>query len=129
MKAYFSQSEKPKVPMLDVTVYNPPLNKKVRLNFIIDTGFAGGILIPLDTYVSLNLHLFESTKKVGKLATGITIELRVSKAILDFDGIKIPCHAYTSLGVSKNLLGREVLEKIKLTCIPKQDKMLVEVDP
>lgn len=128
MKAYFSNIVEPKIPIVNATLYNPLLDKKVSMDFIIDTGFAGEILIPLDIYMKLNLHLFEGVKKTGKFITGMTIKLRVSRAILDFNGIRIPCNVYTYLGVFRSLLGRKLLEKMEMIYSPKQNKIDLKVD-
>ncbi len=129
MRAYFSNIIKPKAPIVTATLYNPLLSKKATVDFMVDTGFAGGVLISLDIYTELDLHLFETVKKMGRVVTGMTFELRASRAILEFNGVKIPCMAYTSLGVSRNLLGREVLEKLKMTYIPKQNVLNLDFDP
>ncbi len=76
--------------------------------------------MPPETYLGLNLTLYEKPKAMGKLATGETIELRVSRAIVVIDDIEILCHAYTVLKNVKPLLGREVLNKTNFIYIEKR---------
>jgi len=76
----------------------------------IDTGFQGGVLIPLKTYTDLELYFLEEPKIAGIIATESRIELRRAKAILKINDFTTLCTIYTALGVTKSLLGREVLK-------------------
>ncbi len=121
MKTYFINKENNYLPVVKATLHDPLYEKSVNIDLIVDTGFQGGVLIPLQTYINLNLNLFEEPKIVGKTAIGTTVELRVSKVLVEIDGTKIVCTAYTTLGVKKALLGREVLKELGLLYKPPKE--------
>ncbi|MCD6488424.1 MAG: clan AA aspartic protease [Desulfurococcales archaeon] len=127
MKIYFRDSKLNYIPMIKTTIQDPLGNKEVEIELVVDTGFQGGILLPLHTYISLGLNLFEEPKIVGRTAIGNRIELRVSKALIKINNLKIMCSAYTTLGVRKALLGREVLKKTGLLYKP-PDKLELGID-
>jgi len=129
MKGYYDKSVKPYKPLIRLRVFDPLKTKYVELDFMIDTGFSGGILLPPDEYLKLNLTLYEKPKAIGKLATGKAMELRVSRAIIVLDNREIMCHAYTFFGEVKPLLDREVLNKISLVYIPKNNHLEIRPDP
>jgi len=116
-------------PIINLKVYNPFKSKSETLSFLIDTGFAGGILLPFEVYLKLGLQLCEELKSKGRLATGFEVELRTSKAILVINGEEILCTAYTTLGVMKPLIGRELLKKTTLKYEPKNGKLELDLDP
>jgi len=128
MKGYYDKSVKPYKPLIRLRVFDPLKTKHIELDFMIDTGFSGGILLPPDEYLKLNLTLYEKPKAIGKLATGEAIELRVSRAIIIIDNREIMCHAYTFFGEVKPLLGREVLNKTSLVYIPKKNHLEIRPD-
>lgn len=129
MKGYYDRSITPYTPLIRLKVYDPGKIRSVELDFIVDTGFSGGILLPPETYLGLNLTLYEKPKAMGKLATGETIELRVSRAIVVIDDIEILCHAYTVLKKVKPLLGREVLNKTSFIYTPKKNYLEIKPYP
>ncbi|HDH07110.1 MAG TPA: hypothetical protein ENF87_01950 [Thermoproteales archaeon] len=118
MKTYFENEDLNYTPIVEVILKNPLGVKVERAKLIVDTGFQGGILITLRTYLNLNLNLFEEGKVVAKIVTGASVKLRVSKAKVEINGAEILCHAYTTLNVKKQLLGREVLKKLGLLYKP-----------
>ena len=127
MKGYYDKSVKPYKPLIRLRVFDPLKTKYVELDFMIDTGFSGGILLPPDEYLKLNLTLYEKPKAIGKLATGKAMELRVSRAIIVLDNREIICHAYTFFGDVRPLLGREVINKTNMFYNAKED--YVEIKP
>ena len=118
MKAYFEDSGLNYVPVVEAILRNPLSGRGSRLVLVVDTGFRGGVLIPLRTYLDLGLNLFEEPKVVARTAVGGEIELRVSRVLIEVNGLSITCHAYTALGVRKPLLGREVLRELGLLYKP-----------
>ncbi len=118
MSTYFENDKLNYAPYIKATLHDPLKRKSVTLELMIDTGFQGGVLIPLNTYVELGLNLFEEPKIVGKTALGDKVELRVSKVFFEYNNIRVLCNAYTALGVKKALLGREVLRKTGLLYKP-----------
>ena len=103
------------------------MNKKsVEIEMTIDTGFQGGILVPLKTYTDLELYLLEEPKITGIIATGSRIELRRAKAILRINDFTTLCTIYTALGVMKSLLGREVLKTLGVYYKP-PEKILIGI--
>ncbi len=118
MNTYFRDDELNYAPFIEAVLRNPVGDKSIRIELVIDTGFQGGVLIPLPTYMDLGLNLFEEPKIIAQTAIGSEIELRVSKAIIEINGLNILCSAYTTLGVRRALLGREVLKKTGLLYRP-----------
>jgi len=124
VSAYLKDDSLNYLPVVKAVVHSP-LKKKV-VELAIDTGFQGGILIPLRTYVELGFNLFEEPKVIAQTAVGGKVELRASKALIEIDGFRTLCSVYTTLGVRKSLLGREVLRKIGLLYKPPTK---VELEP
>jgi len=52
------------------------------------------------------------------------VKLRVAKAIIELSEKEIECRAYTTLGVRKPLLGREVLKQTGLLYNPPKELKL-----
>lgn len=90
----------------------------MKADLIIDTGFQGGVLIPLKTYVNLDLNLLEEPKVIARTAAGTVLELRKASIIVELNDLRIMCSAYTALGVIKPLLGREALKEFGLLYKP-----------
>ncbi len=120
MTTYFENDERNYTPMIKATLYNPVSGVSREVKLVIDTGFQGGVLIPLRTYVDLGLNLLEEPKVTARTAVGSSVELRVSRVIIEIDSLnlKLMCSAYTALGVRRSLLGREVLKKVGLLYKP-----------
>ena len=115
---YLINHERNYAPAIKTTLKDPLKEREVGMELIIDTGFQGGVLIPIETYVTLNLNLYEEFKTLARTAVGKTVELRASKAFINVGGKEVLCSAYTSLNVKKPLLGREVLSKVGLLYSP-----------
>ncbi len=124
MKTYFEDNVKNYLPIIRALISDPLEERSVETDMVIDTGFQGGVLIPLRTYMDLNLDLFEEMKATGETAIGGTVELRVSKVIIKFGKAKIRCSAYTTLGVKRSLMGREVLKELGLLYRPPKELKL-----
>ncbi len=118
MSTYFENSELNYLPMVEALLKNPLNGAQVRIHLTLDTGFQGGVLIPLKTYVKLGLNLAEELKTIGRTALGGRVELRTSRVVVVVDGRRIPCHAYTAVGVRRPLMGREVLKELGLLYRP-----------
>ncbi len=131
MSTYFRNDELNYVPLVKATLRNPIDSRSMDAELVIDTGFQGGVLIPLRTYVSLGLNLLEEPKVTARTAVGSSTELRVSKVLVEIKGVKVLCTAYTTLGVRRALIGREVLKGIGLLYKPphKLELGLPESDP
>ncbi len=125
-KTYFRDKERNYEPIIKATIINPINKKSAEIEMVIDTGFQGGVLIPLKTYAELGLYLLEEPKIMGITATGTRIELRRAKAILEINGHTIDCTIYTTIGVTRSLLGREVLKTLGL-CYKPPEKLLVDI--
>ncbi len=118
MKTYFQDNKLNYQPFIRTFLYDPLSDKSIEVELVVDTGFQGGVLIPLRIYVELGLNLFEEPMVIAQTAVGDKIELRVSRALIRINDMLIPCSAYTTLGVKKALLGREVLMKTGLLYKP-----------
>ena len=121
MKAYFQNKDLNYAPLTEVVIYNPLRTRSVNLKLVIDTGFQGGVLLPLQAYLKLRLNLMEEIKATAVTATGVEVKLRVAKAIVDLGGKQIESKAYTTLGVRRPLLGREVLKRAGLLYNPPKE--------
>lgn len=124
MKAYYEDNVKNYLPIIRALISDPLEERSVETDMVIDTGFQGGILIPLRTHLDLNLDLFEEMKAMGETAIGGTVELRASKVIIKLGKTKIRCSAYTTLGVKRSLMGREVLKELGLLYRPPKELKL-----
>ncbi len=127
MSTYFKNNKLNYVPLVKATLRNPIDYRSVDVELVIDTGFQGGVLIPLHTYVDLGLNLFEEPKVIAQTATGNKVELRVSKVIIEIKDLNTLCTAYTTLGVRKPLIGREVLKRTGLLYKPPNELKLLEI--
>jgi len=124
MKAYFQNKDLNYAPLIEAVVYNPLKTRNISLKLVIDTGFQGGVLLPLQAYLNLQLNLMEEIEATAVTATGVEVKLRVAKAIIELGGKEIECGAYTTLGVRKPLLGREVLKQTGLLYNPPKELKL-----
>jgi len=124
MEGYFRNDNLNYEPVIRARLRNPLNGKSLVIELVIDTGFQGGVLIPLKTYVDLNLNLLEEPKVIAKTAVGAVIELRRAKVVIELSNSRITCTAYTSLAVRKPLLGREVLKGLGLLYKPPNELKL-----
>ena len=102
-------------PVLEVTLQDPLMQRSLKFTAKIDTGFSGSLLITLEQYLSLGLHLYEEPEKAvsARLATGAAVPLRASKGILPLGSERIDCAVYTTPLLLSPLLGRELLNRWK----------------
>ena len=98
-------------PIISVDVSDPNRSKSSSLVARVDTGFDGGILLPLDGYLGLNLQDFEElgAEFVAKSAQGTYVKLRTSRCIVSLDGMDFFCRAFTTPVLLRPLLGMELL--------------------
>jgi len=118
LKAHFKNTVLNYQPIVEAILQNPSNGKSLGIELIVDTGFQGGVLIPLRTYLSLGLNLHEEPKVIAKSAVGGEVELRVSRVMVKIGNTNVSCRAYTALNVRKSLLGREVLKELGLLYNP-----------
>lgn len=104
-------------PVVKVSLSDPEKRSKAEVVARVDTGFDGGLLIPLDEYVGLGLQQFESAARsfVARSAQGIVVSLRASRGVADVDGRTTECSVYTTPLLLRPLLGRELLNAWKVT--------------
>lgn len=124
LKLYFEDLSLNYAPILEAVLRDPLRDKSAKLKMLIDTGFQGGVLIPLHVYLALNLSMFEELKTTGITAVGSKVELRTSRVIVEIGNLSILTHAYTGLGVKKSLIGREVLKETGFTYKPPKELRL-----
>jgi len=106
------------MPVVEAVLQSPSSGKRLSVELVIDTGFQGGVLIPLRTYLDLGLNLHEEPKAIARTAVGGEVELRVSRVVLKVGSASIVCRAHTTLGVRRSLLGREALKELGLLYRP-----------
>ncbi len=124
MEAFFRNAEHHYAPMVKAVLYDPLGLRNTEVELLIDTGFSGGVLVPLRVYIDLELHHFEEPKVAGSTAIGYSIELRKSRGLIKIDGETLRCTIYSALGVKRPLLGREVLARIGMLYNPPREIML-----
>jgi len=112
IRSSFNSEEIPAFPELKVELVDPLSHKSIEIRPKIDTGFAGSVLVGLDDYSILGLQLHEDPEKgvIGRLASGATISLRMSQAILKVSADEsINCNIYTTPLLTRPLIGRQLL--------------------
>jgi len=114
IKGEYSYEEKPPVPIVPIRVYSPTKQRYIDIKAKIDTGFSGSLLLSLDNYLKLKLHLYEKSKVYGVFAGGYGIELRRSRGFIELNNTLILCDVYTSILAKRNILGRAILNRFKL---------------
>lgn len=104
-------------PVMKVKVSDPSQRSSVELMTRVDTGFDGGLLIPLDQYVRLRLQEFEepTSNFVARSAQGITVSLRASRGVVSVEGRRSECTVYSTPLLLRPLLGRELLNRWRVT--------------
>ena len=109
----YSEVEASPAPVLDVTLHDPLMRQGLKFTAKIDTGFSGSLLITLEQYLNLGLHLYEEPVKAvsARLATGAAVPLRASKGIIPLGSERIDCPVYTTPLLLNPLLGRELLNR------------------
>ena len=116
MRILYSVDEDPPIPALMLRVYSPSGDKNLVLAFKVDTGFAGGVMLPYDIYAKLELTLAEEPYPlIGRFATGSTVKLYRAYTKVELEGKAVfYVYAYSSPYIAKKLVGRELLNKLKL---------------
>lgn len=104
-------------PVIRVRVSDPERRSSEDILTRVDTGFDGGLLIPLDEYIRLGLQQYEESNRsfVARSAQGIAVSLRSSRGVVDVNGVLSECRVYTTPLLLKPLLGRELLNRWKVT--------------
>jgi len=96
-------------------MYSPYEDKCLTLTFKVDTGFAGGILVPYGIYMKLELMLAEEPYPlVGRFATNETIRLYRALTKVELEDKVFRVYVYSSSFIRRKLVGREVLNKLKI---------------
>ncbi len=125
----YSSDESPAHPALEVKLSDPSSGREKRIIAKVDTGFSGSLLVRLDDYLNLGLQLHEEPQKgiAGRVASGLTIPLRMSRAVLEIGAYKTQCDVYTTPLLLKPLLGRELLSRWRTMLDGPAGKMELEI--
>ncbi|PLJ77377.1 hypothetical protein [Infirmifilum sp. SLHALR2] len=111
-EGYYSSSERPPVPVVRLNVYTPSGRRGTTVEARVDTGFSGTLLLSIEEYLRLGLHLYEDAEKIeGLVAGGYRVELRVSRCIVELGGFREACEVYTTVFARRSLLGRGLLDR------------------
>jgi len=115
--ARYSDAEAIPAPVLEVTLHDALMKESLRLTAKVDTGFSGSLLVTLEQYLKLGLHLYEEPEKAvsGRLATGVAVPLRASKGVLSIGPETMDCVVYTTPLLFAPMLGRELLNRWRTT--------------
>ncbi len=115
VRGWYSDRERPPAPYIKLRVYTPSEKSSLEVDASVDTGFSGSLLLAPELYLKLGLNLYEEPEVAeGLIAGGYSVELRVSNGVVELNGLKIPCKVYTTFFASKNLVGREILNRLRL---------------
>ena len=111
MSAIPYEKSTPPRPVLGIAVSDPLRRATAELMTRVDTGFDGGLLIPLERYLELGLQEFEdpSNSFVARSAQGVTVRLRSSRGIVTAQGRDFECSVYATPILLRPLLGVELL--------------------
>src|SRR3990172_1113525 len=76
-------------PFLEIVVSDPSGRKRVILSPMVDTGYDGALLLPLDTYNELSLYAYQypDGEVVGETVTGEKIDLLSAEAKIEISGL------------------------------------------
>ena len=130
VRGSYSKSETPPMPYVLVRVYTPTKSRSIEVEAKIDTGFSGTLLLSIEDYLRLGLQLYERLEKaLGVIAGGYHIELRVSRGIVELNGVLIPCNIYTTLFAKKSLLGRGILNRFRAHLDGLSKSVVLEIPP
>ncbi len=114
-------------PVLSVTLSDPASRSSAEVTLMVDTGFDGGLLLPLEQYLGLGLQDFEEPGGafVARSALGLSVSLRSSRGVAAVGGIRIQCSVYTSPLLLRPLLGRELLNGLVVTLDGPRNEMSI----
>ncbi len=114
MKFKYSDQYSPPAPVLHVGIET--LNGiRHDLELVIDTGFSGGVLLPMETYLELGLSKWEvEDVYYGILPTGRNISLYTAISYIIVGKYRFLIHVHTSPLINKSLAGRELLNRLRL---------------
>ncbi|RLF04588.1 MAG: hypothetical protein DRK00_06365 [Thermoprotei archaeon] len=116
------------MPYLDVTVYTPTRRRSRRVRVKVDTGFSGSILLGIRDYLELGLQLYElSEKPQALIAGGYRVDLRAAWGFVEFNGVVAQCIIYTLPFARRSLIGRELLNRFRLTLDGRSGAVELEV--
>ena len=104
-------------PVMKVVLSDPASRGSAEVNPMVDTGFDGGLLLPLEQYLGLGLQNFEEPEGtfVARSASGLAFSLRSSRGMAAVGGTRFRCSVYTTPLLLRPLLGRELLNRLKVT--------------
>ena len=104
-------------------VYSPLNNTWHKAEFLVDTGFRGDIFLEKRFYEDLGLQIVElplRTVPVARTLAG-SVQLRAAITKVRIAGFTLKVKAYTPLyGYGKNLVGREVLNRLTMLLVKRE---------
>ena len=105
------------LPVMKVVLSDPASRGSTEVTPMVDTGFDGGLLLPLEQYIGLGRQNFEEPGGtfVVRSASGLAISLRSSRGVAAVGGKRFRCSVYTSPLLLRPLLGRELLNRLKVS--------------
>ena len=129
MKRWAYEGDGVACPVLKAAVSDPTGKSSAEVLVRVDTGFSGGLLISLDDYLRLRLQEFEKPRSdyFARTAQGVTVSVRSSRGVLTLDGESSECSIYTTPLLLRALLGREVLNRWKVTLDGPEKELSVEL--
>ncbi len=127
MNFAYDRTSRVPVPVLSVTLSDPTSRSSAEVTPMVDTGFDGGLLLPLEQYLGLGLQDFEEPGGafVARSALGLSVSLRSSRGVATVGGIRIQCSVYTSPLLLRPLLGRELLNGLVVTLDGPRNEMSI----
>ena len=91
-----------------------PNTRRIALAAAVDTGFDGGLLVPLDRYLELGLQRYEDPGGTfsARAASGVTVSLRSSKGVVGLGDRRLDAGVFTTPFLVRPIVGREVINRL-----------------
>ena len=117
-------------PIVALKLGDPLGLRGIDVTARVDTGFDGGVLLPLETYLRLGLQEFEeSSDLVGRTAQGTAVKLRESRGVVTLQGEQFASRVFTTPLLLKPLLGLDLLKHWRAIFDGPSGELLVESAP
>lgn len=102
-------------PILKLKLFNVMLKCTGYLEFQVDTGFEGSVMLNTDDYSFFQVgELPQEYWRTYRTLTGIVV-MRMARAIAEVNGYKFETYVETPLyGQGKNIVGREFINRLTL---------------
>lgn len=121
---YKTVEETPPLPLIPIKL-TTPLKSNVLMTVLLDTGYDGALLLPLDLFLALNIPQFDEGEfRVYETPGGEIIHLPCGIARVEIYGIIYPIvEVEATTHIQEALIGRELLNTVNLALLGKENKI------